>query len=255
MAVKPAQVASWIYAAGALTSVTLGAWCVWARSHGLFDATLGGWRIVDVTLMVMGSTLVFGLVVVFPMLHRNEEERDELETKAAKLEVEALTDPLTGLYNRRYFEQALTEYLAAFSRAGAPLGLLTLDIDHFKSVNDNYGHDAGDVVLRELARVLKGLTREHDIVARTGGEEFAILAPFATIEQVRPFAERLCRMVSNMRVDVGRVVLRPTVSIGLATTLEGVGDAGGLIKLSDERLYLAKQTGRNRVCGGELEAA
>ena len=253
-AATPARAASWVYAGGVFLSLGLGAWCVWMRSHASVP-TIAGWNAVDVALSGMVVTLLFGLGVVFPMLHRTHEEREELESKAAKLEVEAFTDPLTGLYNRRYFEQALTEYLAAFSRAGAPLGLLTLDIDHFKSVNDNYGHDAGDVVLRELAQLLKGLTREHDIVARTGGEEFAILAPFATIEQVRPFAERLCRMVANMRIDVNRVVLRPTVSIGLATTLDGAGDAEALIKMSDERLYKAKQGGRNRVCAGDLEVA
>lgn len=263
---RPAA-ALWIYAGGVVASLALGAYTLWvdadlrplaAELHPLAAEPrwlLAGWTGAEVTMAAMALTLVFGLAVVFPVLHRGREKEDELVSKAAKLEVEAFTDPLTGLYNRRYFEQALREYLAAFSRAGAPLGLLTLDLDHFKSVNDSYGHDAGDVVLRELAQLLKGLTREHDVVARTGGEEFAILAPFATVDQVRPFAERLCRMISNMRVDVGEVVLRPTVSIGLATTLDGAGDADRLIKLSDERLYMAKQAGRNRVCAGQLEAA
>ena len=85
-------------------------------------------------------------------------------------------------------------------------------------------------------------------MARTGGEEFAILAPFAKADQIRPFAERLCRMIANMRIDLDQVVLRPTVSIGLATTLDSVRNGKELIKLSDERLYLAKQQGRNRVC-------
>ena len=255
---KPVRTAMWIYAAGVLASLGLGAWSLWAR-EGVQPHALGLVEATDAALLAMATTLLFGLAVVFPALRRGQEEREELTSKAAKLEVEALTDPLTGLYNRRYFEQALAEYMAAFARAGAPLGLLTLDLDHFKAVNDNYGHDAGDIVLKELAQLLRGLTREHDIVARTGGEEFAVLAPFATIDQVRPFAERLCRMVANMRVDIGRVVLRPTISIGLATNLDlgpdGAGGPRALIKLSDERLYMAKQGGRNRVCAGPSELA
>ena len=245
---QSARTGVWIYAAGAAVAALL-------SLAGFFHAPspfpLG---FHELSHAAMVGVIVFGLVLI-PQLARSESERDALTTKAAKLEVEASTDPLTGLYNRRYFEQALAEYLVAFQQAGAPLGLLTLDLDHFKSVNDNYGHDAGDVVLQELAQLLKGLTREHDIVARTGGEEFAVLAPFARADQIRPFAERLCRMVANMRIDLGDVVLRPTVSIGLATTLDGVRDAKELIKLSDERLYMAKEQGRNRVCSSSLVPA
>ena len=235
----------WIYALGAAISALFALAYLFGIEAPL-DLGFGA-------VTAMAATMVFGLVLI-PALARSESERDALTTKAAKLEVEASTDPLTGLHNRRYFEAALNEYLIAFREAGAPLGLLTLDLDHFKSVNDNYGHDAGDLVLQELATLLKGLTREHDIVARTGGEEFAILAPFARAEQIRTFAERLCRMVANMRIDLDKVVLRPTVSIGLATTLDEVRDGKELIKLSDERLYLAKQGGRNRVCSSSLAA-
>ena len=238
----------WLYGAGTVLSAFLAAAAIWGLALPL---PVPSWL---AAALVAAATMLGGLVIML-LFARSEIERDALHTKAAMLEVEASTDPLTGLYNRRYFEQALSEYLVAFRQAGAPLGLLTLDLDHFKSVNDNYGHDAGDVVLQELAALLKGLTREHDIVARTGGEEFAILAPFARADQIRPFAERLCRMVSNMRIDLEKVVLRPTVSIGLATTLDDVRSGKELIKLSDERLYMAKQQGRNRVCSSSLVAA
>ena len=237
-----------IYAAGAATATVL------ATLHYAALPALPVANYAFLSILALAATVAFGLVLI-PQLARSETERDALTTRAALLEVEASTDPLTGLHNRRYFEQALNEYLTAFQKAGAPLGLLTLDLDHFKAVNDNYGHDAGDVVLQELAALLKGLTREHDVVARTGGEEFAILAPFARADQIRPFAERLCRMIANMRIDLDKVVLRPTVSIGLATTLDGVQDGKALIKLSDERLYMAKQQGRNRVCAGTPVAA
>ena len=242
----------WLYAAGTVLSLVLivFAWDERATRAWFADAPpVAGW-----SFAAMAATLLFGLVLV-SALSRFSSERDALTSRAAALQVEASTDPLTGLYNRRYFEQALAEYMTAFQKADAPLGLLTLDLDHFKSVNDTYGHDAGDVVLKELAKLLSGLTREHDIVARTGGEEFAILAPFSRADQIRPFAERLCRMVANMRVDLDTVVLRPTVSIGLASTLDDVRDARALMKLSDERLYQAKEQGRNRVCATSLLAA
>ena len=250
---RPASAAMWSYAGGTALSLVACGLALHAQATGR-AASFGSLDMTLVSQVLMGATLLFGLAFVVPALRQGQEERDQLTNRAAKLEVEAFTDALTGLYNRRYFEDALREYIAAFSQAGAPLGLLTLDLDHFKAVNDNYGHDAGDIVLKELAKLLQGLTREHDIVARTGGEEFVVLAPFSGIEQVRPFAERLCRMVANMRVDLGRIVLRPTVSIGLATTFETI-DPKALVKMSDERLYTAKQTGRNRVCAGVLETA
>ena len=249
-----ANLAFWLYAGGVAAASTYASMAWTANRYGeqyLF-ASLDG---LEWAILLFGLVQFFGLFVMMPLFRRTEIERDELTEKTRELQIEASTDPLTGLHNRRYFEQALDEYLAAFARANAPLGLLTLDLDHFKAVNDNYGHDAGDRVLKQLAQLLKDLTREHDIVARTGGEEFTILAPFATADQVRPFAERLCRMVGQMRIDLDRVVLRPTVSIGVATSLENVRDSKALIKLSDERLYQAKEQGRNRVCAGMLEAA
>ena len=193
------------------------------------------------------ATILFGLAVVLPLWLRERSQHLELGDRAAELEMAVVTDPLTGLYNRRYFEDALREYLAEFLKIGAPLAVLTLDLDHFKSVNDTYGHDAGDVVLKELAKALRGVTREHDIVARTGGEEFCIVAPFARPDQIRPFAERVCRLVAEMRVDVGVVIIRPTISIGVASTADGVSTVKELVKVSDERLYQAKEQGRNRV--------
>lgn len=242
--------AYWVYFCGAGLSLALAAWAflLHAGSRQIVFPILGPLPLSQVAILLMTGTLLFGLFVTMPLLLKTRTEQAKLTDHAAKLEVEVVTDPLTGLYNRRYFEQALREYLAEFVRIKAPLAVLVLDLDHFKSVNDTYGHDAGDVVLKALAKRLLGLTREHDIVARTGGEEFCIVAPFARDEQIRPFAERICKMVGEMRVDLGNVILRPTISIGVASTSEGIVDAKQLIKTSDERLYLAKEQGRNRVC-------
>ena len=104
------------------------------------------------------------------------------------------------------------------------------------------------MVLKHLADNLQKVTREHDIVARTGGEEFCIVAPFSDASQIRPFAERVCRMVEQMRVDIGVIIPRPTISIGVASTADGAKTPKELLKISDERLYDAKEQGRNRVC-------
>ena len=107
--------------------------------------------------------------------------------------------------------------------------------------------ESGDVVLKQISNRLQKLTREHDIVARTGGEEFCVVAPFARDDQIRPFAERICRMIGEMRIDLGNVILRPTISVGVASTGDGAKTRAQLIKLSDDRLYKAKDNGRNRV--------
>lgn len=243
--------AYWIYSASTVGSLVLAVLVLLSDrspNGGSGEPLLFGLPQSELVLLLMGATLLFGLFFTIPSLRRSQSEQQELTDRAAQLEVAVVTDPLTGLYNRRYFEDAFDEYIKEFSRIDAPLALLTLDLDHFKSVNDTYGHDAGDIVLKQLALRLQKLTREHDIVARTGGEEFCIVAPFPKSEQIRPFAERVCRMIAEMRIDVGVVVLRPTVSIGVASTLDGVSTKRDLMKLSDERLYRAKETGRNKVC-------
>ena len=236
---QTADTAYRIYVAGSFGSIAL-------AGYALF--LTGGDVALRMASLVMAGTLAYGLFVVMPGLRRMQTEQAQLTNRAAQLEKDVVTDPLTGLYNRRYFEDALKEYHAEFSSLGAPLALLTLDLDHFKSVNDTYGHDAGDVVLKQLANRLRRLTREHDVVARTGGEEFCILAPFSRKDQIRPFAERICRAVGEMRVDIGAVVLRPTISVGVASTLEGASSPASLMKVADQRLYQAKESGRDRVC-------
>ena len=247
---KLADTAYWIFAAGTVGSLALVAYVLIRLQPGIISRTgpsIGPFDPLFFAVVVMGLTLAFGLFFVLPILRQRHREQELLNDRAAELEVAVVTDPLTKLYNRRYFEDALAEYVNEFAKIGAPLALLTLDLDHFKSVNDTYGHDAGDVVLKQLAVNLQKVTREHDIVARTGGEEFCIVAPFSDSSQIRPFAERVCRMVEQMRVDIGVIILRPTISIGVASTADGPKTPKELIKISDERLYDAKEQGRNRV--------
>ncbi|MEM7300196.1 MAG: GGDEF domain-containing protein [Pseudomonadota bacterium] len=190
---------------------------------------------------------MLGFLVVIPLQYHQKMRSQDLTVRARKMEVAATTDPLTGLYNRRYFEQALREYLIEFNSINAPLAVLVFDLDHFKAVNDNHGHDAGDLVLKEVSSQLRQLSREHDVVARIGGEEFAIVAPFASDKQVVPFAKRYCKSIAKLRVHLDEATIRPTVSIGVAITTEGTSNVNELMKKADERLYEAKRNGRNRV--------
>ena len=134
--------------------------------------------------VLLATSLVFGLLFIFPMIRTQVREEGKLREMTASLsarsqtlEHAALTDGLTGMQNRRYFDDALREYLDEFRRIEKPVGLLILDLDHFKQVNDTHGHDVGDEVLRAVASCLKDMTRYHDVWARLGGEGSAVVAP------------------------------------------------------------------------------
>ena len=156
----------------------------------------------------------------------------------------AVTDSLTGLRTRRYFTEALDSECRRAARTGHGVGLLMIDVDHFKSVNDSYGHPAGDRVLTEVARRLAATARAGAVVARYGGEEFILLAPHTGPDDLYALAERLRSTVAGLPVDLGGELISVTVSIGAAATT--VGDPESLLRSADESLYAAKAAGRNR---------
>jgi diguanylate cyclase (GGDEF)-like protein len=159
-----------------------------------------------------------------------------------QLERMAATDGLTGVANRRTFGIILEKELDRATRADGPLGLILLDIDHFKRLNDHHGHQAGDLVLRRVAETLVNVARSYDTVARYGGEEFAIIVPGAAAEQSAGVAERMRRAVAD--IDAVEAV---TVSAGVAAFPSDGGDPVTLVKRADEALYRSKREGRNRV--------
>lgn len=206
------------------------------------------------SLSIVLAALVFGAVFVFPAIRHQVRQEDTLQAltqdlskRSETLEHEALTDALTGMHNRRYFDDAVAEYLDQFRRIDKPLGLMILDLDHFKNVNDTYGHDVGDEVLRQVARCLQEFTRYHDVVARLGGEEFAVVAPNMNKESLFKLADRIRNAISSLNIRTGNVHLRVTMSIGLAIW-DHRETAEDLYKRADMQLYQAKRTGRNRVC-------
>jgi diguanylate cyclase (GGDEF)-like protein len=161
---------------------------------------------------------------------------------------QAIRDPLTGLFNRRFLEETLERELKRAERTGRPVGLLMLDIDHFKRLNDTFGHDAGDYALRELAHHLEASFRAGDVICRYGGEEFTVLLPEASPEHTRQRAEILCAHIRNLALEYrGQPLGSLTVSIGLAA-FPIHGESGpSLIQKADAALYQAKRAGRDRV--------
>jgi two-component system cell cycle response regulator len=161
----------------------------------------------------------------------------------------AVTDPLTGLYNRRYMESHVTSLVEQALARGKPLALLVVDIDYFKAVNDMHGHDAGDDVLREFATRLKKSIRGIDLACRYGGEEFVVVMPETDVAVAAIVAERIRRRIAGepFAIRSGTAALDVTISVGIAA-LSGVSDTpAAIIKRADQALYRAKRDGRNRV--------
>ncbi|MBU3914509.1 diguanylate cyclase [bacterium] len=162
---------------------------------------------------------------------------------------EAMIDPLTGLGNRRYFDRSLEQYIKMSNLYDRPLALAIIDIDFFKKVNDTYGHDIGDFVLKSLSTILKQSLREKDTITRIGGEEFVMLMPGIGQDVVIEVLDRLRAKIekSPFHHPDGKLRLYITVSIGVALFFVDAIDKDSLFKIADNNLYRAKNNGRNRV--------
>jgi len=160
----------------------------------------------------------------------------------------AALDPLTGVYNRRFGLVRLHEEFGRAVRANTPVGILMLDIDHFKAVNDTYGHLVGDRLLKSICAIARSSLREGDVLLRYGGEEFLAVLPAASAEDLRLVGERLRRAVEDSALSDGAKTVRVTLSVGgAAYPNQNVESEEVLIRLADEALYRAKDSGRNRV--------
>jgi two-component system, cell cycle response regulator len=174
-----------------------------------------------------------------------ERLRDNFQTSIEM----AITDALTGLFNRRYLESHLGTLVEQAGARGKPLAVLALDIDHFKSINDTHGHDAGDDVLRDFSLRIKRSIRGIDLACRCGGEEFIIVMPETDMAVAASVAERLRRRIATepFAISEGTRRIPVTLSIGIATLRERDDTPAGLLKRADQALYRAKRDGRNRV--------
>jgi diguanylate cyclase (GGDEF)-like protein len=159
-------------------------------------------------------------------------------------------DGLTQIFNKRYFAETLEREIGRAQRYRRDLSLILFDIDHFKNVNDTYGHLAGDSVLKQLANVIKGRIRREDVLARYGGEEFAIILPEIDHHNALAFGEKVRRITEKALFRFEDTDIPVTVSVGIATLTPEVQDLPEFVKMADDRLYAAKANGRNCVVGG-----
>jgi len=211
-------------------------------------------------LLYFGRRLVRQIVIRDHLEHELLQAREMLQEHNRALTVLADNDSLTGIANRRRFEEALGQEFARAVRSGAPLSLLMFDVDYFKRYNDTYGHVAGDACLRQVAQTLQeNLVRPADLGARYGGEEFVALLPDTDAAGARMVAERIRQAVMALAIPhAGNGAGVVTISVGVHTGSMGAGTAPDsatvLIERADALLYQAKQSGRNQVCGGDLAA-
>lgn len=165
-----------------------------------------------------------------------------------KLNLEANTDQHTGCYNKAYFNKSLDLEVRKSKVTGNPLSLIIFDLDHFKKLNDNFGHDAGDYVLKEMAGIVRqNGVREQDVFARYGGEEFVILLPKTNLKHSFEIAERLRKLVEDHMFKYDGQKLPVTASIGVADYRQGVSNGTDLFKRADSAVYKSKENGRNQV--------
>lgn len=205
--------------------------------------------------MLVPVIFFFGAVFVLLVCILAYRTATELK-RVAELEQETITDPLLDIFNRRFLDRRLQEELLRAQRHKLDLSLMLLDIDHFKKVNDTWGHQNGDIVLKHMARLLVNTLRQTDLVARFGGEEFVVLLPHTSAEDSLVLAERVRRTIEQSPALIsvshdGYHELRVTVSIGLSCRNGDEESPCEILERADRALYQAKQTGRNRVvaCG------
>ncbi|MDD5036220.1 MAG: diguanylate cyclase [Methylococcaceae bacterium] len=181
-------------------------------------------------------------------LRENEALRDQLREQA-------IHDPLTNLFNRRYLQEMLARELASAARDHHSVSVLMLDIDHFKRLNDTYGHQAGDLVLVALGELLSLQTRHADVACRYGGEEFVVVMPGAMLAFAAQRGEQLRQRFEALRVPYAETELRATLSLGVAAFPQHGESGDQVLRAADHALYAAKASGRNRVCAAEDEFA
>ncbi|WP_293763256.1 GGDEF domain-containing protein [uncultured Aquitalea sp.] len=232
-----------VYWASALCAALLAALHL---ARGLYFATgqaeadqLLAPSLANVVLLSLSAAMMPGLAMLAVLLLH--------ESMLADMRYQAHHDGMTGSLTRRQLESQVAALIREAERQAAPLSLLVIDFDHFKRINDNHGHAAGDQVLQAFMRIARAHMRQQDLIGRMGGEEFAILLPGASADAARQVAERLRRAAEAQAVTVADKLLPYTLSIGVATLLPQEGFAE-LYRRADRALYQAKHSGRNRVC-------
>ncbi len=208
--------------------------------------------VVNVADKINGQTFTdedLGLLQAIGSFITMAMERSDLHERAEALKEISITDPMTGLLNRRYFQERLTEEIERTRRHALPVCLMMIDIDDFKKINDKYGHLIGDEVLKEVAQIIRNTIRTIDVASRFGGEEFTVILPHTTKEDAGRIATRLCELISKGSALQKKIngMANLTVSIGLASFPEDAETINALIDSADKALYKAKHSGKNQV--------
>ncbi|HHP7232820.1 MAG TPA: GGDEF domain-containing protein [Xenococcaceae cyanobacterium] len=201
--------------------------------------------------LIVPNIFFFGACFVWLVSSLSLQTAKDMQ-RLSFLEYENITDPLTELYNRRYLERQLQQEIELAQRYELPLSLLLIDVDYFKLINDNYGHQIGDLALCHLSKLIRKMIRHSDIAARYGGEEFLIIAPSTSSFVATALAERLRQGIESQLLILPKNSqeqreIRLTVSIGVVSLSSEVDNSQKLFIAADEALYRAKQEGRNRV--------
>ncbi|WP_373992018.1 diguanylate cyclase [Duganella sp. BuS-21] len=229
------------------------------QADRLREADENGWTLDEGLRRRADGSQFWGSAMITPLPGRAEEDnavpaycmiiRDISDKReiSQSLRQAAYCDHLTGLFNRRAFFEAADVELARRKKSPRPVALIMLDADHFKRINDHYGHPAGDEVLRQLATAMRGVCRQVDVLARIGGEEFAVLLPSVDLDDAMAVAERLLAQVRQAPASYESQQIAYTVSLGVAMMDDDVSGFDGLLTRADQALYLAKRSGRNRV--------
>jgi diguanylate cyclase (GGDEF)-like protein len=197
-------------------------------------------------LIISGAILTIGIlvIVVYSLTWRMVIKLNDVQSH---LKRQASTDELTGLKNRRTIMKRLAEEHERAARLGEPLCIMIADIDHFKRINDGYGHPFGDRVLKNVANCIRENLRRYDTIGRIGGEEFLLISPGVSLVEAVGLAERIRGQAMSQTVSDGEHTVAVTISIGVASLMEGDGTVEALLKRADRALYQAKEQGRNRV--------
>jgi diguanylate cyclase (GGDEF)-like protein len=170
----------------------------------------------------------------------------------SKLRSQAIRDPLTNLFNRRYLDDTFDRELAGAAREGYPVCVIMLDIDHFKKVNDTYGHEAGDFILKTMAKTLAERNRRGDFACRFGGEEFVVVMPNMAMKSAYRRAEELRTTLNSLSVPYGRFNLTISISMGIASYPTNGDDHESVLRAADHAIYAAKQAGRDHILTYDL---
>lgn len=218
-------------------SLAVASWC----SFAMLLIT----QLCNIDRLWIPNVWAISIIGLASCLALSELRRNRAEAKMHLLRAESTTDPLTGVGNRRWLDIEMKQRIAQLRRQDSPFSVLMLDIDNFKSVNDTWGHDAGDGVLVSVANEIRQTLRDMDVLCRTGGEEFIAILPGTNVKAAAAAAERIRHAIEKIEICFHDRTIKVTVSIGV-TTGNPMDEAVKILKRADDAVYAAKRAGRNR---------